>query len=157
MLLCRALVQSMKVSAKKAQRSYLSWHWTVMQNLNKSWPCGVKTGMKMCTWMGSFCPKRNVSSRKFQRNHVPWHWKVTQNLSKNWLVAWKMTGNLINLHASNWMSENFQLMGSFCRKHIKFYMKKHKKVISHDTGEWCKVWRKTGSWFRKWHDKFGKF
>ena len=31
--------------AKKIQRSYLSWHWTVMQNLNNPWPCGFKNGM----------------------------------------------------------------------------------------------------------------
>ena len=55
---------------KKIQRSYLSWHWTVMQNLNKPWPCGFKIGMRNwlnfhsstqcltnCTLMGSFCQK----------------------------------------------------------------------------------------------------
>ena len=31
-------------------------------------------------------------------------------------------------------------------------MKKYRRVTSHDTGEWCKVWGKTGSWFQKWHD-----
>ena len=35
-----------EVWAKKIQRSYLSWHWTVMQNLNKPWPCGFKNGMR---------------------------------------------------------------------------------------------------------------
>ena len=30
-------------------------------------------------------------------------------------------------------------------------------MISHDTDEWCKVWRKIGSWLQKWHDEFGKF
>ena len=40
-------------------------------------------------------------------------------------------------------------MGSFFGKHIKFQMKKYRRVISHDTDEWYKVWRKTGSWFQK--------
>ena len=31
------------------------------------------------------------------------------------------------------------LMGSFFRKHIKFYMKKYRRVISHDIDEWYKV------------------
>ena len=97
-------VQSIKVSAKKLQRSYLSWHWTVMENLNKLWPCGFKTGMrkwlnfikalkslKICTLMDAFCSERNVSARKFQRNYVSWHWRMIQNLKENWLVAWKMT------------------------------------------------------------------
>ena len=36
-LLQRAFfVKSMKVWDKKIKRSYLSWHWTVMQNLNKT-------------------------------------------------------------------------------------------------------------------------
>ena len=58
---------------KKIQRSYLSWHWTERQNLNKPWPCSFKNGMrnwvkfnlstkksKNCTLMGSFCPKHTL-------------------------------------------------------------------------------------------------
>ena len=29
--------------------------------------------------------------------------------------------------------------------------------MSHDTEEWCKIWRKTDLWFGKWHEEFGKF
>ena len=36
----------MRFELKKIQRSYLSWHWTVMQNLNKPWPYGFKNGMR---------------------------------------------------------------------------------------------------------------
>ena len=94
-----------EVWAKKIQRSYLSWHWTVMQNLNKPWPCGFKNGMR--NWVnfhystqkseklyidGLFLSKGyNVPARKFQRNYVSWHWRLMQNLKENWLVAWKMT------------------------------------------------------------------
>ena len=35
-------------------------------------------------------------------------------------------------------------------------MKKYGRVISHDTAKWCEVWRKTSSWFQKWHDEFGQ-
>ena len=90
--------------------------------------------------------------KKIKRSYLWWHWKVVPNVSENWLVAWKMTRNFVTFHASSWKSENLHLMGSFCQKDIKFYMIKYKRVISHDTGEWCKVWRKTGSWFQKWHD-----
>ena len=31
------------------------------------------------------------------------------------------------------------LMGSFCKNHIKFQLKKYRRVFSHDTEEWCKV------------------
>ena len=141
-----------------------------MQRLNKPWPCGSKLAweigwtfikalknQKICTLMGFFCPKRNVSASKFQRHYVSWHWKGIQNLSENWLVAWKMTRNSVNFHASSWKSENLQFMGSFCWKDIKFYMKKYRRVISHDTEEWPKLWRKAHFLFEKWHEKFDVF
>ena len=34
-----------EIWVKKIQRSCLSWHRTVMQKLNKPWPCGFKNGM----------------------------------------------------------------------------------------------------------------
>ena len=43
------------------------------------------------------------------------------------------------------------LRGPFCPKHIKFQMKRYRSVTSHDTEEWCNVWKKTDSWFQKWH------
>ena len=39
------------------------------------------------------------------------------------------------------------LMGSFCKNHLKFQLKKYRRVISHDIEEWCKVQRKTDLWF----------
>ena len=63
----------MSFELKKIQRSYLSSHWTVMQNLNKHWPCGLKSGMRNWlnfywstqksengTMMGCFCPKHTL-------------------------------------------------------------------------------------------------
>ena len=35
------------------------------------------------------------------------------------------------------------LIGSFCWKYIEFQLKKYWGVISHDTAERCKIWRKT--------------
>ena len=35
--------------------------------------------------------------------------------------------------------------------------KKYRGVIFDDIEEWCKIWRKTGWWFEKLHEKFGKF
>ena len=35
-----------KVWTTKIQRSYFSWHWTVMQNLNKPWPCSFENTMR---------------------------------------------------------------------------------------------------------------
>ena len=32
------------------------------------------------------------------------------------------------------------LMGSFCQNHIKSQLKNYRRVIFHDTEQWCKVW-----------------
>ena len=62
----------------------LSWHWTMMQNLNKPWPCCFKismwnwvnfhwnTSLKNCNWLFLF-KECYVSARKCQRNYVSWH------------------------------------------------------------------------------------
>ena len=55
---------------------------------------------------------------------------MRQNLSENWLVAWKMTRNLVNFHASSWKSENLHLMGSFCRKYEVLDEKVQKSYLS---------------------------
>ena len=76
--------------------------------------------------------------------------KSDANLKKNWLVTWKMTLGiwLIFMRAVKSL-KNCTLIGSFHPKHIKIYMKKNRRVMSHDTEKWCKVWRKTESWFQK--------
>ena len=63
-------VQSKKYLTSKVQRSYLSWHWRVMQNLKQDWLVVWKItwgswqifprafeSLKIGTLMGSFCPK----------------------------------------------------------------------------------------------------
>ena len=92
----------------------------------------------------------NVSARKFQRNCVSWHWRVMKNLKENWLVAWKMTRNSVNFHASSRKSENLHFHGLLLSKAYKVLDEKVQKNMSHDTEEWCKVWRKTDSCFQKW-------
>ena len=42
------------------------------------------------------------------------------------------------------------LIGSFCWKYIKFQLKKYRGIISYDTEEWRKIWRKTDMVFQKW-------
>ena len=40
------LSKVIRLELKKIQRSYLSWHWTMMQNLNKPWPWGFINGVR---------------------------------------------------------------------------------------------------------------
>ena len=54
------------------------------------------------------------------------------------------------------VSKIYTLIGCFWLKYIMFELKKYRGVIFHDTREWCKIWRKTDLWFRKWHEEFGK-
>ena len=46
--------------------------------------------------------------------------------------------NLVNFNASI-----CTLMCYFCQEHIKFQLKKHRGIISHDTEKRSKLWRKT--------------
>ena len=43
--------------------------------------------------------------------------------------------DLVNFHASSCKSEIFTLMGSFCPKHTKFYMKNYRRVLSYEIEE----------------------
>ena len=44
------------------------------------------------------------------------------------------------------------LIGTFCWKYIKFQLKKYRRVMSHDSEEWCKIWRKTNLLFKRWQE-----
>ena len=48
------------------------------------------------------------------------------------------------------------LIGSFCWKYIKLQLKKYRGVMSHDTEEWCKNWRKADLLFQNLQE-FGEF
>ena len=50
------------------------------------------------------------------------------------------------------ISQICTLMGSFWTNYIMFELKRYRGVMFHDTGEWCRIWRKTGLWFGKWHE-----
>ena len=68
------------------------------------------------------------------------------NMTRIW---WILTWSLEILKFST-------LIGSFCAKYIKFDRKKYRRVIFHNTDEWCKIWRKTDLWFGKWHEEYDK-
>ena len=83
------LSKAYDVWAKKIQRNYLSWHWTVMQNWNKPWPWVSKMGWGIGRILlehlkseklyidGLFLLKAyNVWAWKLKKNYVLWHWRV---------------------------------------------------------------------------------
>ena len=69
--------------------------------------------------------------------------------------------NLVDFPASSWKSGNLHFHRLIFPKAYNDLDKKkaqnNRKVMSHDNEEWCKVWRKTSSWFQKWHEEFGEF
>ena len=50
--------------------------------------------------------------------------------------------NLDNFHTSSQKSENLHFDGLLLPKAYKVLDKKVQKSMSHDTEEWCKVWKK---------------
>ena len=86
-----------KVSAKKVQKNYLSWHWKEIQTLKKNWLFVWKMtwgiwwtltraveSLKICTLMGYFC-----------RKCVMFELKNTEELChEKWLMVSKMTGEI---------------------------------------------------------------
>ena len=81
---------------------------------------------------------------------------MVKNLKKNWFVVSKMTRIWWIVIWALEILKNFSLIGSSCAKYITLDLKS-RGVISHDTEEWCKVWRKTDLRFGKWHEEYGKF
>ena len=95
-----------KVSAKKVQKNYLSWHWKEIQTLKKNWLFVWKMtwgiwwtltraveSLKICTLMGYFCRKCVMFELKKYRGVVSC--KITYGF-KNGI------GNLVNFHTSSW-------------------------------------------------------
>ena len=103
------LLKVYKVSAKKVQKNYVSWHWRMIQNLKKNlfvvskitkiWRILIQALKRLFDssknlhfdWSLS-CKVYNVwPKKKVQRSSLSWHWRVKQNLKKNGLVVWKKT------------------------------------------------------------------
>ena len=55
------------------------------------------------------------------------------------------------------VSKTCTLIGPFRAKYITFDLKRYRGAIFLDTEESCKIWRKTGLWFGKWHEEFDRF
>ena len=99
----------------------------------------------------------------FSLNFAP-HFSVTRDnscVSFSWNFIWfeqkepiKVQNiRLLTAHAK--FHQIFTLIGSFCWKFVKFQLKRYRKVMFHDTEEWCKILRKTDLLFQRWQE-FGK-
>ena len=126
------LSKAYNVSVRKFQRSYVSWHWRVLQG---KLTCGLKNGiMNLVNFHASSRKSENLHfnqillskaykdlDEKAQKSYVSWHWRVTQSLKKNWLLIPKMTWGIwwILMRAVESV-KICTLMGYFCRKYVMF-------------------------------------
>ena len=88
------LLVAYKVLAKKIQKSYLSWHWRMIQTLKKNglfvwkmtwgiWWVLTRAveSLKICTFIGYFCQKDVMLELKKYRGVVSW--KIIYGLKNN--------------------------------------------------------------------------
>ena len=105
------------VWSKQIQRSYLSWHWRVMQNLKKN--CLVLPKMTWRIWQTFnrtlefpywdfhailLSKVENVWAYNSQGSYVSWQWRIMKKLKR------------IDLSVQNWHEE----FGKFWPEHLKF-------------------------------------
>ena len=120
--------------------SKMTWEirWTFIRAL-KVW--------KIVHWWDLLSKGYNISARKISEELCVMALKGDAKLKRKLTCGLKNDiRNLVNFHASSRKSENLHFHGLLLSK-----------VMSHDTEEWCKVWRKTNSCFQKWHEEFGEF
>ena len=112
--------------------------------------------------MGSLCPKYKMHELKVYRrvmcNDTEESWKIWRRIDLSFPNWHKKFDKWIfdNLTIMNFSLKHLSLknlMGCFWPNYIMFELKKYRKVIFHDTREWCKTWRKTVLWSGKWAEK----
>ena len=136
---------------EKMQKSYVSWHWRVMQSLKKNWFLVPKKAWgiswiftqplkksKNLTSMSYFCTK-------YMRFELKKYRAVIFHDTKQWCqicinpshvvskMTWEIGWNFIRA------LKNFSLMGSFCQKHIIFQLKYFGGIMCHDNEGSCKM------------------
>ena len=141
------------VSAKKVQKSYLSWHWRVMQSLKKNWL--VFSNMTWGIWWILTQPLKSLKISLWWALFVQSIWRFelkkyrgvifhdTEQWCKIWItpdfvvskMAWGIGWTFIKAVIS---LKICILMVSFCLKHM-FQLENFRGIMCHDTEGWCKI------------------
>ena len=115
---------------KEAIKVQIGWNFT--------WAVG---SLKFCTLVGSFCKSYKVSTKKNTEDLLLMTLKNDAKFKEKLACGFKCDmRNLMNFHPTTQKPKNVPLMCYFCRKYMRFELKKYRGVIFHDTGQWCKVW-----------------
>ena len=89
---------------------------------------------KICTLIGSFCLKYiKIQMKKYKRVMF---YGTEEKLA---LGSKKDMRNLVNFYPTTQKSKNVPLMSCFCPKYMSFKLKNYRRVIFHDTEQWCKI------------------
>ena len=105
------LSKACKVSDEKVQKSYVSWHWKVMQILEKNWLLVPKmswwiwwilmravASLKICTFMcTTFIESILCLCHKSREELCDITQKIDASLKRSWLVLWKMTRGICQI------------------------------------------------------------
>ena len=120
----------------------------------------VVESLKICILMDSLLTKANKDlDKKIQNSYVSWHWRAMQNLKQSRLlvpkmacwILWILMSLVESLKICSWMCY-------FCQKHVKFRLKKYSGIISYNTEDVWKLWKKEiDLLFKKWHEEFREF
>ena len=101
------LLKVYKISAKKVQRSYVSWYWGVVENLKILF---FFSNMRRICWILI----RALKSLKNLHIYISWHWRDKEN----WKFEEKSTRgleserrNLEDFHQSTWKCKNCYFHG----------------------------------------------
>ena len=99
------LLKVYKISAQELQRSYVSWHWRLMQNFVKwkefrEFQPEHSKGSKICTLDGSFCAKHLTFDLKKYRGVIFYD-------NKGWCKIWRKTDLWFGKPQSTQESQNW--------------------------------------------------
>ena len=124
---------------EKVQKSYLSWHWIVMQSLKKTWLSNPKNNMRNLV-------KSHASSRRapFVQSIKSFRWKSTEELCLMTLNSDAKFGekltldskndmrNLVNFNANSGKSENVHFNVLLLSKVCYAWAKKVQRRMNND-------------------------
>ena len=136
----------------KEQKSYVSWHWRVMQSLKRNWflipkmtwgiwwifmSAGRSENLPFDMLLLSIAYKVKFQLKK--KNDLSWHWRTIQTLKKNWLFVWRMTWRIWWILTQAVESlKIYSLIGYFCRKYVMFELNKQKSHTCEESRAYLK-------------------
>ena len=165
------LENSNKESAKKVEKTYLPWHWRVMQSLRKNWLVVsnmawrigwtfiIRTpkSLKIVPWWALFVKSIYCFSKKLSEELCVMTLKGVAKFKRKLTCGLKNDiRNLVNFHASSWKSENLHFDWIHLSKAYKYldekvqksYVSWHWRVMQSFKKNWLLVPKMTwGIWW----------